>query len=100
MGSAMRVISRPEERRPQTAMEAAYDEFRLDRMAELVSARTLDHYDHMVLPFFAWLYREHPEVTDFIGLDVKMVRRYKRWQAIRPGRHGRALEPAKLLDFH
>jgi integrase len=88
-------------RRRQTAIEAAYDHFRLDRQGNLVSASTLDHYRYLVGPFFGWLRQARPEVERFEDLDVGVVRDYRLDLATRTSeRTGRALEPATILDAH
>jgi integrase/recombinase XerD len=88
-----------EMRRP-TAIESAYDHFRLERQGNLVSAGTLSHYDYLVRPFFDWLRGVHPEVVRFEDLGVAVVRQYRAELAARVGRHGRTLQPATLLDSH
>ena len=40
--------------RRQPPILAAYEHFRLDRQGMLVSPRTLEYYDGMVLPFLRW----------------------------------------------
>jgi integrase len=88
------------QRRQQSAIEAAYDHFRLDRQGNLVSSATLDHYDYLVLPFFAWLRERHGDVRQFEALDVGIIRQYRAELATRTGRNGKRLEPATVLDGH
>ena len=49
--------------RRQPPVEAGYQHFRLDRQGALVSPKTLEYYDGMVLPFLRWL--EAEEVRRF-----------------------------------
>jgi hypothetical protein len=56
----MRVIQGTPARRRQSAIDAAYDHFRVDRQGNLVSASTLDHYHCLVGPFLDWLRDTHP----------------------------------------
>jgi hypothetical protein len=69
----MRVIQGTAALRRQSAIEAAYDHFRLDRQGNLVSANTLQHYRYLVGPFFDWLREAHPDVEGFEDLDVSMI---------------------------
>ena len=48
--------------RPRSALQAAYDEFRLNQQGELVSPRTLEYYDDRIGQFLDWLAQERPEV--------------------------------------
>src|SRR5579883_1595826 len=99
MGS-MRAVEKGLPRR-QSAVEAAYDHFQLDRRGNLVSDRTLSHYGHLLRPFFEWLRDEHPEVQGFEQLDVAIVREYRvRLAEHRSERTGRRLEPATVLGAH
>jgi hypothetical protein len=41
--------------RRQPPLAAGYEQFRLKRQGAFLSAKTLDHYDGMVLPFLRWL---------------------------------------------
>jgi integrase len=97
----MQAIQRTVGRRRQTEIEAAYDEFRLDKQSNLISSNTLDHYHYLVGPFFDWLRDTHPEVDGFGDLKVSMVRQYKaaRSQLISK-RTGEPYEPATILDGH
>ena len=49
----MRVVQGTAARHRQSAIEAAYDHFRVDRQGNLVSGSTLDHYRYLVGPFNA-----------------------------------------------
>jgi hypothetical protein len=99
----MRVIQGTVARPRQSAIEAAYDHFRVDRQGNLVSGNTLDHYHYhyLVGPFFEWLRAERPDVDRFEDLDVNVVRDYRIDLTRRiSARTGRALEPATILDAH
>lgn len=74
---AVRVIQGTAARSRQSAIEAAYDHFRVDRQGNLVSANTLDHYHYLVSPFFDWLREVRPDVERFEDLDVNVVRDYR-----------------------
>ena len=97
----MRVIQGTAVRSRQSAVEAAYDHFRVDRQGNLVSGSTLDHYRYLVEPFFAWLREERPDVDRFEDLGVNVIRDYRLalTRRISP-RTGRPYEPATLLDAH
>ena len=84
--------------RRQPPIAAAYEHFRLDRQGMLVSARTLEYYDGMVLPFLRWLDAEG--VPRFDRLDVARVRLYRAQLAVRPGRRGSPLQPKTILESH
>jgi hypothetical protein len=64
-------VSSPARRQPPLA--AGYEHFRLERQGALLSAKTLDYYDGMVLPFLKWLDAEG--VRRFDHLDVSLVTR-------------------------
>ena len=51
--------------RQPSAIEAAYQHFRLDRQGSLASPKTLRHYEWMIRPFLRWLEATHPEVQRF-----------------------------------
>ncbi|HZU16852.1 MAG TPA: hypothetical protein VFD01_09695 [Candidatus Dormibacteraeota bacterium] len=90
-----------ESSRCQSAFEAVYDHFRLDRRGNLVSGRTLSHYDYLLRPFFEWLRDEPPEVQGFEQLAVAIVPKYRvRLVERKSERTGRRLEPATVLDAH
>ena len=61
----------------RSAIEAAYQHFRLDKQGSLVSPKTLRHYDGMIRPFLSWLDEEHPGVGHFEQLGVDLVREYR-----------------------
>ena len=46
-----------------SAIEAAYQHFRLDKQGSLVSPKTLRHYQWTIRPFLRWLDEEHPQVA-------------------------------------
>src|SRR5205807_9433268 len=97
----MRVIQGTAARPRQSAIEAAYDHFRVDRQGNLASSNTLDHYHYLVGPFFEWLRDERPDVDRFEHLDVHVVRDYRVALTRRTSeRTGRPLEPSTLLDAH
>ena len=85
----------------QSAIEVAYDHFRVDRQGNLVSGNTLDHYQYLVGPFFVWFREERPDVDGFEDLGVNVIRDYRLalTRRISP-RTGRPYEPATLLDAH
>ncbi len=76
MASKVRVIQgRLAEVEPHrtSAIEAAYQHFRLDRQGSLASPKTLRHYEWMIRPFLRWLSSERPGVDRFERLDVDLV---------------------------
>jgi integrase/recombinase XerD len=83
-----------------SAIEAAYQHFRLDKQGSLVSPKTLRHYEWTIRPFLRWLDEEHPHVARFEQLGVDLVREYRVWIAQRPTSRGRLPEPATLNDLH
>ncbi len=83
-----------------SAIEAAYQHFRLDKQGSLVSPKTLRHYEWTIRPFLRWLDDEHQQVARFEQLGVDLVREYRVWVAERPTNRGRLPEPATLNDLH
>jgi site-specific recombinase XerD len=83
-----------------SAIEAAYQHFRLDKQGSLVSPKTLQHYEWTIRPFLRWLNEEHPEVLRFEQLNVEMVRQYRVDMSQRLTTRGRLPEPATLNDLH
>jgi site-specific recombinase XerD len=83
-----------------SAIEAAYQHFRLDKQGSLVSPKTLQHYEWTIRPFLRWLDEEHPEVLRFEQLNVEMVRQYRVDISQRLTSRGRLPEPATLNDLH
>jgi integrase/recombinase XerD len=83
-----------------SAIEAAYQHFRLDKQGSLVSPKTLQHYEWTIRPFLRWLDEEHPEVQRFEQLSVEMVRQYRVAMSQRLTTRGRLPEPATLNDLH
>ena len=83
-----------------SAIEAAYQHFRLDKQGSLVSPKTLRHYEWTIRPFLRWLDDQHPQVARFEQLGVDLVREYRVWVAQRPTNRGRLPEPATLNDLH
>jgi hypothetical protein len=59
--------------RRQPPILAAYEHFRLDRQGTLVSPRTLEYYDGMVLPFLRWV-----EADGVQRFEVHVTRRARR----------------------
>jgi len=97
----MRVIQGTASRPRESAIEAAYDHFRVDRQGNLVSGNTLDHYHYPVGPFFECLRAERPDVDRFEHLGVNVVRDYRLALTRRiSDRTGRPLEPATIFDAH
>jgi len=83
-----------------SAIEAAYQHFRLDKQGSLVSPKTLQHYEWTIRPFLRWLDEEHPEVLRFEQLSVEMVRQYRVDMSQRLTTRGRVPQPATLNDLH
>ena len=83
-----------------SAIEAAYQHFRLDKQGSLVSPKTLRHYEWTIRPFLNWLDEVHPQVARFEQLGVDLVREYRVCVAERPTNRGRLPEPATLNDLH
>jgi site-specific recombinase XerD len=103
MRARVRVIQGPlAETEPHrtSAIEVAYQHFRLDKQGSLVSPKTLQHYEWTIRPFLRWLDDEHPEVLRFEQLSVEMVRQYRVDMSQRPTTRGRLPEPATLNDLH
>ena len=86
--------------RQPSAIEAAYQHFRLDRQGSLASPKTLRHYEWMIRPFLRWLEATHPEVQRFERLGVDLVREYRVWLATTPTTRGGLPQPATLNDLH
>lgn len=84
--------------RAPSPLESAYDHFRLVLQGDLVSDRTLDHYDDMVQPFLSWA--ADAGARRFEELPSQVVERYRAQIAVRTSRHGRRLEPRSVLDSH
>ncbi len=83
-----------------SAIEAAYQDFRLDKQGSLVSPKTLRHYEWTIRPFLRSLDEEHPGVGRFEQLGVDLVREYRVGMAQRPTNRGRPPESATLNDLH
>ncbi len=84
--------------RVPSPLEAAYDHFRLVLQGDLVSDRTLDHYDDMLKPFLSWA--ADAGARRFEELPVELVERYRAQLAVRMSKHGRRLSPRTVLDSH
>ncbi len=84
--------------RRQPPIRAGYEHLRLERQGALVSRKTLEYYDGMVLPFLTWL--ESEGVERFEHLDVTHARQYRARLASVPGRHGRVRQPDTLRSSH
>src|SRR5215471_18752491 len=84
-------------RRP-SPLEAAYDHFRLVLQGDLVSDRTLDHYDDMIQPFLSWA--KDAGARRFEDMPSVLVERYRAELAVRPSRNGGRLQPRTVLDSH
>ena len=84
----------PSPSRRQPPILAAYEHFRLDRQGMLVSPRTLEYYDGMVLPFLRW--------TEADG--VQRLEAYGRVSSTRlpraAGDEARAAWPALAAEDH
>ena len=96
----MRVIHGGEQGPRRTALEDAYDHFRLERQGNRVSPKTLKAYDYHLGLFFAWLHRERPAIRRFPDLAVDDLRAFRAEQATRISYHGRPLEPETLQSSH
>jgi integrase len=86
-------------RRP-SAIEAAYQHFRLDRQGNLIGTPQLDKYDWLFSELLAWLERERPGVRDFDLFDVALVRAWRVELAGRLNRLGRPYEASTLQTAH
>lgn len=101
MAGTMRVLHGGLEGKPRrSALEAAFDHFRLERQGNLASRATLEHYDFMVRPFLGWLAEQHPEVRGFAELTVPVVRAYRAELATQRRKDGQPLEAATIFDVH
>lgn len=69
----MRVLEGIAGRRP-TALEEAYQVFRLERQGSLVAPRTLEFYDRRVGELIAWLHSEAPTVERVEDVGVNHLR--------------------------
>lgn len=76
----MRVLEGTALRRA-TALEEAYQVFRLERQGNLVAARTLEFYDWRVGEFIGWLRREAPTVERVDDIDVNHLRAFRAFRA-------------------
>jgi integrase len=97
---SIRMIQGTAAGRRRTPLEDAYDQFRLERQGNRLSARTLASYDYHVDRFFAWLRAEHPQVRQFKDLTVDVMRVYRAEMASRDGHRGRPLAAETLQDSH
>jgi len=84
----------------RSAVESAYDHFRLERQGDLISPATLENYDYLVQPFLNWLAREHPDVHRFQDLDVDVVRGYRAELSVSKRRDGRPLAARSVFNTH
>src|ERR1700730_5635685 len=100
MGPGMRLLQGGLEPVGRSALEAAYDHFRLELQGNLVSRATLEHYDYMARPFLYWLAREQPQGRSFEQLSLVVLRTYRAELAEQRRRDGRPLQPRTLLDSH
>ena len=72
----MRVLEGTTGRRP-TALEEAYQVFRLERQGNLVAPRTLEFYDRRVGELIAWLHSEAPAVERVEDVGVNHLRAFR-----------------------
>jgi site-specific recombinase XerD len=84
--------------RAPSPLEAAYDHFRLVLQGDLVSDRTLDHYEDMLRPFLSWA--ADAGVRRFEELPSEVIERYRAQLAVRMSKRGRRLAPRSVLDSH
>ncbi|HEY4026580.1 MAG TPA: hypothetical protein VGO86_09120 [Candidatus Dormibacteraeota bacterium] len=83
---------------PRSQLEAAYQQYRLERQGNMLSESTLVTDDALVSPFLAWV--AACGVRRFADLDVGTVRAYRAQEATRIGKHGRKLRPYSVFDSH
>src|ERR1051326_1699466 len=97
--AGMQVLDGTAASRRQSAIEAAYDHFRVDRKGNLVSNTTLANYDYVVQPFLDWLRDARPGVQAFEDLDVAVMRDYRLALVNRVSTPtDRPLQPVTILD--
>ena len=95
----MRVLEGTAVRRA-TALDDAYQVFRLERQGNLVAARTLEFYDRRVGELIDWLRSEAPTVERVEDVDVNHLRAFRAFMATRPRRDGRLLQAETLHASH
>ena len=86
----MRVLEGIAGRRP-TALEEAYQVFRLERQGNLVAPRTLEFYDRRVGELIAWLRSEAPTVERVEDVGVNHLRAFRAFMTERRRPDGQPL---------
>ncbi len=87
----MRVLEGIASRRP-TALEEAYQVFRLERQGNFVAPRTLEFYDRRVGELIAWLHSEAPTVERAEDVGVNHLRAFRAFMTERRRRDGQPLQ--------
>ncbi|MBV9101913.1 MAG: tyrosine-type recombinase/integrase [Candidatus Dormibacteraeota bacterium] len=95
----MRVLD-GSKRHARTQLRDGYDVFRLERMGNNVSPRTLEYYDLRIGEFLDWIEREWPAVERFEDLQVDHLRAFRAYMAARTRQDGKPLQPATLHASH
>lgn len=91
----MRVLEGIAGRRP-TALEEAYQVFRLERQGNLVAPRTLEFYDRRIGELIAWLRSEAPTVERVEDVGVNHLRAFRAFMTERRRPDGQPLQAATL----
>lgn len=95
----MRVLEATAGRRP-TALDEAYQVFRLERQGNLVAPRTLEFYDRRVGELIAWLRSEAPTVERVEDVGVNHLRAFRAFMTERRRPDGQPLQAATLHASH
>ena len=90
---------RDREPRP-TALEGAYQVFRLERQGNLVAPRTLEFYDRLVGESIAWLHSEAPTVERVEDVGVNHLRAFRAFMTERRRPDGQPFQAATLHASH
>lgn len=83
-----------------TALEEAYQVFRLERQGNLVAPRTLEFYDRRVGELIAWLHSEAPTVERVEDVGVNHLRAFRAFMTERRRPDGQPLQAATLHASH
>ena len=87
----MRVLEGTAGRRP-TALEDAYQVFRLERQGNLVAPRTLEFYDRRVGELISWLRNEEPTGERVEDVGVNHLRAFRAFMTERRRPDGQPLQ--------